>query len=686
MNPTPGRGLRIGITISLRGPAQSLWENGIGQNCLMLAGLLSDSPIVERAVLIDALENGPGERMMVEETGLGVIRIAEAAELDVVIEMGAQLPDLWAQEFRARGGRYVSMRVGNDYAIDIERAIFDKSPASLCTGKTFDAVWTIPGHEKVCADYFALTTRSPVRILPHIWSPVFFQKKIGELEEGLTYGYKPGGKRWRACTFEPNINMVKTSMVPMMVCEEAYRREPRFLDFFRVCNTFQIKDNPLLVKFANSLDIVTHGLTTFEGRFGIYDFMARQGDVIISHQWGCPQNYLYYEALYGKYPLVHNSELMTDCGYYYPGFDTREGGRVLVEAFLHHDANLESYGRRCDEALRRVDPESPVNIASYTEELLRLYGIDPGGELILPNRPPALSSVDSASRSPSRDLPAGISRAFVINLDRRPDRLEQFLRHHPDLADIVERRSAVDGKTLRLTPALARLFAPNGFGWKKAVMGCALSHLALWVSLSEESSDTATWLILEDDVRLSPGWRSLCREALVRGSLPDDLDIVYLGGILPPNRQAFGQNVEIIRAPLARIRNNSVFGQDPPNPYFHFCTYAYLLTRRGALKLLERIRRHDGIWTPVDHVMCNHESDGLRVGFLHPLPAGCFQDDDPAYVAGDFNSPAGSEGFDSDLRTDTECFGAVEVAAMARRKEPLDPAAVIRELTGPSAS
>lgn len=35
--------------------------------------------------------------------------------------------------FRERGGKIVSMRVGNDYVIDIERMIFDKPHGLLLT-------------------------------------------------------------------------------------------------------------------------------------------------------------------------------------------------------------------------------------------------------------------------------------------------------------------------------------------------------------------------------------------------------------------------------------------------------------------------------------------------------------------------------------------------------------------------
>lgn len=119
----PGRPLRVGVTLHLREGAQSIWENGIFQNCVFLAQLLQKHPCVEQAVL---LRDGPGtqaaETMMLDGTGVRMIDLEEAGQwLDVIVEMSAQLDEGWVKAFQSRGGRYVWMRVGNDYVIDIER-------------------------------------------------------------------------------------------------------------------------------------------------------------------------------------------------------------------------------------------------------------------------------------------------------------------------------------------------------------------------------------------------------------------------------------------------------------------------------------------------------------------------------------------------------------------------------------
>ena len=229
---------------------------------------------------------------------------------------------------------------------------------------------------------------------------------------------------------------------------------------------------------------------------------------------------------------------------------------------------------------------------------------------------------------------------YVINLDRRPDRMRRLTVH-------AKRWPAIDGRSLQLTPGLRQLLARNDFFWKKAVAGCALSHLGLWKQLA--TSSAPGYLILEDDVVLESGWL----DAWGRLELPSDTDIVYLGGVLPPNRSMFMAALEPVGPGLSRVKPNQLFGQTVPSRYFHFCAYAYYLTARGAKTILEAVKAR-GIWTSADHVLCN--PDLLTAYVMTPAVAGCYQDTDPAYQASKFNDFSRVDTFDSDLWNNNERF------------------------------
>ena len=247
----------------------------------------------------------------------------------------------------------------------------------------------------------------------------------------------------------------------------------------------------------------------------------------------------------------------------------------------------------------------------------------------------------------------GIDDCYVINLDRREDRMKKMFEHSPDLEARVTRVSAIEGKKLVLTPELARLFRPHDFLWKKAIMGCALSHLSLWWKLATEHQEVNSFLILEDDAKLSPEWEGRWKQA--QPHLPESWDVIYLGGILPPNRAGFEMIKEKVNPYFSRIAANSFFGQNPPNRYFHWCAYAYVLSKSGAQKILEVLRAHEGYWTSADHMICN-PVNVMNLYFLDPLVAGCYQDDDPVYRESAFNNFNRVDKFDSDLWNNDERF------------------------------
>lgn len=251
-----------------------------------------------------------------------------------------------------------------------------------------------------------------------------------------------------------------------------------------------------------------------------------------------------------------------------------------------------------------------------------------------------------------------IGEVHLINLNRRPDRIQRFKQNHEEWTKQVCLRPAFDGRELHLTPALARLFAPNDFYWKKAVTGCALSHLSLWNELASEKPSCENYLILEDDVKFKNGWLNIWNEASKH--IPEDYDVLYLGGVLPPNRKMYSETIESVNHFWGRILPNQLFGQKEPSRYFHFCNYAYILSRNGAKKILEDIQTHGGYYTSADHMICNRV-DTLNHYVLHPQVAGCYQDDDPKYQASAFNDFSRIDGFDSDLWNNDERFTHEEI-------------------------
>lgn len=92
-------------------------------------------------------------------------------------------------------------------------------------------------------------------------------------------------------------------------------------------------------------------------------------------------------------------------------------------------------------------------------------------------------------------------KTVVVNLDKRKDRMEAFSKL-TDLQFLNPLRfSAIDGEKLVPTEQLQQIFEGNDYNMRQGLVGCALSHLQLYIDLLKSNYDA--FLILEDDITLN---------------------------------------------------------------------------------------------------------------------------------------------------------------------------------------
>jgi GR25 family glycosyltransferase involved in LPS biosynthesis len=251
----------------------------------------------------------------------------------------------------------------------------------------------------------------------------------------------------------------------------------------------------------------------------------------------------------------------------------------------------------------------------------------------------------------NQSSPAKITKTFVINLDTRQDRWKSLMDAEPSLQSYATRVSAVNGKTLTMNSMIYNLFHMNQFQWKKSVIGCNLSHISVWSQITKEEGDY--FLVLEDDARFAPNWMETWKA--YAKDIPADADLLYLGGILPPNKPALPSVLEPVNAHWATIKPNTLFSQTPVS-LFHFCAYSYILRKSGAKKLMTYLTQSDmKSFTVSDHLL-GHPSIGLKKYIATPLLTHCFQDSDPVYQQSHFNDLQRQDTFDSDIWNNKERF------------------------------
>ncbi len=260
----------------------------------------------------------------------------------------------------------------------------------------------------------------------------------------------------------------------------------------------------------------------------------------------------------------------------------------------------------------------------------------------------------------------GIDKIYVINLDKRQDRFDSLIKAEPYLKYVIERIPGVDGKTLRLNNFIYKLFENNIFGWKKSIIGCYLSHITAWSKIASGHSNMT--LVLEDDVRFNKDWISVWNKSL--SCIPEDAELIYLGGVLPPNRAGLSLCLEKINEYWSYIKPNTFFTPYPSST-FHFCAFSYILTKKGAQKLLGYLTNPNKVlFNGCDHLIGCSEV-GLKKYIITPLLSYCFQEEDPVYVNSQFNDINRKDTFDSDIWNNTEYFNEYELNEFRNDNKPI---------------
>ncbi|RZF27191.1 DUF2827 domain-containing protein [Paraburkholderia sp. UYCP14C] len=375
--------MRIAISVVTHA-GQNIWQNGLGQNVIFLAELFQRLSFVQSVVLIDVGDQfAMPPQVDTNAKALNVIKTADATDqVDVIVEMGGALDVQWLDLMRARGKKVVFHCCGQPFVGLAEPAVFNK-PTHASRPDRCDEVWHLP-KDAAFAPMLRVLHRCDVHQTPFIWHPQFIERRIQEVVDlsGLRYGFQAGARANDAATdaarglrvaiFEPNISVVKTSSIPMLVCEEAYRADPASVRMMHVLNTLHMKDHATMLHFANSMNLVREHKAVFHGRHDIVGFMVQHADAVVSHQWRNEQNYSYLDALYGDYPLIHNSAWLKEAGYYYPAFEIRQGAAQLRLAVDRHAAQLNDYRARTQRVFHAVDAFAQHNLDAYAARLLHL--------------------------------------------------------------------------------------------------------------------------------------------------------------------------------------------------------------------------------------------------------------------------------------------------------------------------
>jgi len=171
----------------------------------------------------------------------------------------------------------------------------------------------------------------------------------------------------------------------------------------------------------------------------------------------------------------------------------------------------------------------------------------------------------------------GDVETYVVNLDRRPDRMKDFDKVSPVK---YTKFSAIDGKGLKPNIQLQQIFEHNDYNMRSGMVGCAMSHIKLLIQLVK--SDQKMYCILEDDVTFTDNFVQKVRQVL-KDVDKQEWDFIYLGHHLYPQHREDRFYNKQTKPQITRWSKNLSLIRSMGG------TFGYIITKVGAEKILNFI-------------------------------------------------------------------------------------------------
>lgn len=197
-------------------------------------------------------------------------------------------------------------------------------------------------------------------------------------------------------------------------------------------------------------------------------------------------------------------------------------------------------------------------------------------------------------------------KTFVINLDKRSDRWEKFCKQNEPKCLCYERFSAIDGSLLEPTEQLQHIFDGNDYNMREGMVGCAMSHIKLYIELVNSNYDA--FCILEDDLDFVPNFKD--KFLFVYDSLPKDWDLCYLGHHVWEQYKT-GDFFDKTNFP-----NLEKWDTKTSLKFSKGGTGGYLISKKGAKNLLEFIN-NNGMTNGIDTIQ-QKSADILNIYYCKP--------------------------------------------------------------------
>lgn len=265
--------------------------------------------------------------------------------------------------------KYVLLQLGNELTDDIQNTLNGKDRlVNSISDLSVDQIWTSPHYERNISYLKTKYKNDNIKICPYLWAPNFINRQLVELDKNLKLNFfKKNIEINKVCIFEPNIYFTKTSLIPLNIIERFEQNNPNLIESCCVFNGDILAQNKYFISLIISMNIYKkrQGFLKCLGRVPFLKAINEYGGLVVSHQFNNELNYVYFETLYLSLPLIHNSDTLSDYGYFYNDCDIDRGADWIRYILNNHKSDIDKYDKNNLNLFKRYSPFSQPNIDAY---------------------------------------------------------------------------------------------------------------------------------------------------------------------------------------------------------------------------------------------------------------------------------------------------------------------------------
>lgn len=215
-------------------------------------------------------------------------------------------------------------------------------------------------------NYLEMLSSVPTCITPYVWDSDILDKYV-ESNSHLNFDKEESHEKLNLLLFEPNMSVHKNVLIPLLICDEYYKRhKSRVNKVYVFCGDKVMQKNP---GFVNKLDIYKDNKLETYGRIimpYIVDVIKKNNDflnVVVSYNLLNNLNFLHLEMFHLGIPIIHNCKPFERNEMYFSDFDLYKAVELIEHTRVLFDKA--AYKLLCKDILLEYSPSNPHRVERY---------------------------------------------------------------------------------------------------------------------------------------------------------------------------------------------------------------------------------------------------------------------------------------------------------------------------------